>query len=448
MIATAPGIWDHHWMPETTLSIIYLTPGAGGMICGSCLSDNMLAANMHAQGHQALLVPLYTPITTDEPNASINKLFFGGINVYLQQKVPLFRALPRFLDRVLDWPALVGLFAGRAVGLPGEQLGALTLSMVRGEHGHQRKEVRRLVDWLAARPRPDVVNLSNLLIGGCIPANKRRLNVPIVVTLQGDDLFLDDLPDPYRAETLVELQSLAAEVDRFIVHSRFYADKMAEYFQIPADRFEVVPLGISPVEFSPPAEPVSGVPIIGYLARICPAKGLHILVNAYLKLKQTDEFRETRLHVAGWLGEVDREYFEEQQERIRDAGWEDHFQYAGVLDRAKKYEFLASLDLLSVPTTYEEPKGRFVLEALACGTPVVQPAHGAFPELLDRTGGGRLFQPNDADDLAAQLTEILADPALRREMSEQGRQGVLQHAHVNQAVAATLAVYKKSCLPQ
>ena len=432
-------------MDQQPLNLVYLTPGAGGMFCGSCLNDNMLAANLHRMGHDVTLVPLYTPITTDEPNASIDKLFFGGINVYLQQKVPLFRFVPRFLDRALDSPGLVGKLAGRAVGLEAKQLGQLTLSMVRGEHGHQRKEVRRLVDWLKTQSRPDVVNFSNLLIAGCAPSIKRELGVPIVVTLQGDDVFLDDLPDPYRQQVIAEMQSLAACIDRFVVHSDFYAEKMRQYFDIPGDRIDVVPLGISLDGFSPAA--VGPPPTIGYLARICPAKGLHLLVDAFLKLKRDESLRAVELHVAGWLGEADRAYFEQQRAVIHDAGLADDFHYAGVLNREEKADFLRSLTVFSVPTTYHEPKGRYVLEALACGVPVVQPGHGAFPELLGRTGGGRLYSPLEEGALPTALAEVLTDTELRNELSQQGLVGVATQASASQASEAMLAVYQRCRRP-
>ena len=180
-------------MASKPMKIAYLTPGAGGMLCGSCLSDNMLVAKLQRLGHEAHLVPLYTPIATDEPDVSTGKIFYGGVNVYLQQNIPLFRKLPRSLDRWLDQPQLVSMLTHIPSRGDGEKLGALTLSMVRGEKGNQRKEVMRLVDWLAKEVKPDVINLSNLLTAGFVPALKRELGVPIVVTLQGDDVFIDAL---------------------------------------------------------------------------------------------------------------------------------------------------------------------------------------------------------------------------------------------------------------
>jgi len=431
-------------MASKPMKIAYLTPGAGGMLCGSCLSDNMLVAKLQRLGHEAHLVPLYTPIATDEPDVSTGKIFYGGVNVYLQQNIPLFRKLPRSLDRWLDQPQLVSMLTHIPSRGDGEKLGALTLSMVRGEKGNQRKEVMRLVDWLAKEVKPDVINLSNLLTAGFVPALKRELGVPIVVTLQGDDVFIDALSPEYRGRVLDEMQIVATRVDKYIVHSDFYAKKMAEYFQISSNLFQKVPLGINSESFSLPihAKCKEKVPIIGYLARICPAKGLHLLVEAFLKLKDIPAFKDARLHVAGSLSSGDRPYFLEQQQRIKVAGWLSDFHYAGTLGHAQKVAFLHSLDLFSVPTTYQEPKGRFVLEALACGVPVVQPAHGAFPELLGRLGGGRLFRPEDGEALARELASLLTDRTTRERLAQQGPLGVDQHARVEHTAMATLAVYE------
>ena len=433
-------------MTDQPLNILILSPGAGGMYCGSCLGDNMLATALGRAGHSVTLLPLYTPTLTDEPNASIDKLFLGGINVYLQQKVALFRRLPGFFDRILDRPWLVRKLAGRAIGIDANQLGALTLSMVRGEHGNQRKEIRRLVNWLASQPRPDVVNLSNLLIAGCVPAIKQRLGAAVVVTLHGDDLFLDSLPDEYRQPVEAELRGIARHVDRFLAHSAYYADAMARRFDLPRQRIDVVPLGISlegfPEQSPPPAD--DRPRNLGYLARICEAKGFHLLVDAFLDLKQRPEFSDLQLTAAGWLSAADQSYFDLHAGRVRKAGWAGHFRYAGAPDRREKLALLGDMDLLCVPAVYREPKGRYVLEALAHGVPVVQPDHGAFPELLARTGGGRLFQAGNREDLVVRLLELLADPALRNELAVQGHTAVRRDAGADLVAQRTVEVYRRS----
>ncbi len=424
--------------------IVYLTAGGAGMYCGSCMHDNTLAAALIKLGCDLQLVPTYTPIRTDEENVSLDTVFFGGINVYLQQKIPLFRYLPSFLDRWLDLPWLITQVAGRGIRTSAHELGDLTLSMLRGESGYQRKEVRRLVSWLEREARPNLINLSNILIAGCVPSIKKQLSVPILVTLQGDDLFLEDLAEPYKQEALSLIRQLASQVDGFIVFSRYYAEFMARYLQLSRERFHIVPMGVKLDDF--PAETDGrGLrpPTIGYLARLCPAKGLHILVDAFVLLRQMPGMDRARLHVAGWLGIGDRAYYEAQLEKLHHHGLSQDFEYAGVVDRTKKIKFLQSLDLFSVPTTYQEPKGIFVLEALASGVPVVLPEHGAFPELLQGTGGGRLVRPHDPEDLARVLHHLLTDLPTCHALGRQGRVSVLESFGAEQMAARTLAVYRQ-----
>src|SRR5262249_25396902 len=184
------------------MRIAYITAGAAGMYCGSCMHDNTLVVALRRLGHDALLIPTYTPIRTDEPDVSQPRVFFGGINVFLQQKLSLFRHTPRFFDRLLDAPGLLrwaGRFAGKTRA---EELGGLTVSMLKGERGHQRKEVLQIAEWLAEEGRPDIIVLSNVLISGMIHEIGRRINAPVLCTLQGDDIFLESLPEADREQAL------------------------------------------------------------------------------------------------------------------------------------------------------------------------------------------------------------------------------------------------------
>ncbi|MCH8923498.1 MAG: glycosyltransferase family 4 protein [Planctomycetes bacterium] len=438
-------------MVEARPTIAYLTAGGGGMYCGSCMRDNTLARALMALGCDVQLIPTYTPIRTDEENVAIDRVFFGGINVFLQQKLPLLRYLPGVLDRWLDRPWLIRRVAGGNIETSAKMLGALTVSMLRGEAGRQRKEVRRLRAWLEKSVGPDLVNLSNILIAGCVPYLKRRLGVPVLVTLQGDDLFLDQLSEPYRQQALDQIRELASDVDGFLVFSRYYAEHMAEYLGIPAEKMHIVSMGVDLEGYPPAVEeqskaestPHDRPKTLGYLARVCPEKGFHVLVDAFLRLRTMPGCEQTRLAVAGWLGKGDRSYYEEQVARIRRAGAEEHFHNAGVVDRAGKIAFLRSLDVLSVPTTYREPKGIFVLEALAAGVPVVQPRHGAFPELLAATGGGLLVRPDDPAHLAEQLYVLLTDAARRQQLAAAGQASVRERFGAETMARETLGVYRK-----
>jgi glycosyltransferase involved in cell wall biosynthesis len=423
------------------LKLLSITAGAANMYCGSCLRDNALAAELRARGHDVMLVPLYTPTRTDEPNVSDRHVFFGGVSVYLQQYVPFFRRTPRLLDWLFDRPALIRAVSGRSIKTDPRMLGELTVSMLRGELGHQRKEVDKLLAWLAGEPRPDVVSLPNALLIGLARPLSRALDRPVCCTLQGEDLFLDGLVEPFRTEALDLIRRQIAEVDTFVSVSAYYADYMAGYLGIPRRQIVVAPLGINLTGYDRSPRPHNDPFRIGYFARIAPEKGLHRLASAYRHLRHDLGLPPSRLEAAGYLGVEHAAYLADVERQMRDWGLGEEFHYHGVVDRAAKIAFLRSLDVLSVPSPYHEPKGLFVLEALACGTPVVQPAHGAYPEMIERTGGGLLVPADDDAALAAALLRVWRDPELARELGERGAAGVVEHYSVSRMADTITAIY-------
>jgi glycosyltransferase involved in cell wall biosynthesis len=428
------------------MRIAYVAAGAADMICGTCLHDNTLAGALLRQGHEVSLIPTYTLLKTDGEDVSIDRVFYGALNVYLQQKAGAFRRTPAVFDRLLDNPGLIRRAARLGASTDPTELGDLTWSVLKGEEGFQAKELARLVAWLRADLRPEVVHLTNSMFAGFARSLKRELGVPVVCSLQGEDLFLDQLREPWRSRAFEVLRERAQDVDAFLANSDWYAGAMAEILQVERARLHVVPLGISLDGFDGETEvrPADAPFTIGYFARVCPEKGFHLLVDAFVILAGDPALRgRLRLRAAGWLGARDRGYFEEQVARLRAAGLAGVFDYAGEVDRATKIRFLRSLDVLSVPTTYREPKGLFVLEAQAAGVPVVLPRHGSFPEMLAATGGGLLAEPDSAEDLARNLGRLIADPGLRAELGRRGRESV--HQRFTDAIEAgnVLAVYRR-----
>lgn len=423
------------------MRIAFITAGAAGMYCGSCMRDNTLVAALGKLGHDALLIPTYTPIRTDEPDVSQGRVFFGGINVYLEQKTWLFRHTPWIIDRLLNFRWLLRWVSRFAVRTKYSELGQLAVSMLKGDHGHQRKEVAKLTNWLAAEVKPDVVLLTNALLSGIVPEVKRTLGVPVLVTLQGDDIFLDALPEADRRACLELIRANDAAIDGYIATSRYYADFMAKYLGIARERIHVVYPGINLVGHGPPVRTRTTPPFtIGYFARICPEKGFHHLVDAFIRLRQTPGSPHAKLKAGGWLGENHRAYFDEQVAKLTAAGLTADFEHVDCPGHADKVRFLQSIDVLSVPTTYHEPKGLYVLEAWANGVPVVQPRHGTFPELLDATGGGIIVEPADPAALAEGLRRILDDHPFRERAGRAGEAAVRERFTAETMAKDTLAV--------
>jgi glycosyltransferase involved in cell wall biosynthesis len=421
------------------MKIAYLTAGAAGMFCGSCLHDNALAKAIQRLGHDCILVPVYTPIRTDNEDVSIDKVFMGGINVYLQQKLPWLSYLPDWLDGFLNQPWLITPLTKNAGKTSPSLLGALSVSMLKGMQGRQRKEFRRLLGWLDRDVQPDVLIFTNLLIGGAIPDVKKRSHAKVFVTLQGDDIFLDSLPTKYRDKAIELMQNLVPLVDGFLIHSEDYANRMRSMLKIPMNKIHVIPLGIdvAHIGITPQRDPDPNSFSLGYLARMAPEKGLHRLVDAFIAIAHNPSAEHVKLKMAGWMGPQHAEFWAEQKSKLTKAGLDDRWEYVGSIDRKEKAKFLRSIDLFCVPTTYAEPKGLFLLEAIAAGVPYVQPDHGAFPELhqrllkvSDERSMGRLFSGDSMEDLCAKLLDAIqaqvhtasVDPTILEEI------GVAKHA--------------------
>jgi glycosyltransferase involved in cell wall biosynthesis len=423
--------------------VLSFTGGAGEMYCGSCLRDNALASALMARGHDVVLTPVYTPTRTDERNVSRNRVAFGGISVYLEQHSSIFRHTPRLLDRLWDAEWVIKMASKRQIKVDPQSLGEMTVSMLQGERGFQRKEIGKLLDWLTREPAFDVVNLPYTLLLGLAEPLKRALKSPICCTLQGEDLFLNGLGEPWRRQSMDLIRAASRHVDAFLPVSRYYRDYMPGYLGIPREKMRLVPLGINLEGYSPRPPRGSGPFTVGYFARMAPEKGLHVLVDAYRRFRLRPGIGESRLLAAGYLAPEHKTYLDGIQADLRTWGLEGQFEYRGEVDRAQKIEFLRSLDVLSVPATYDEPKGIFLLEAMANGVPVVQPRRGAFPEVVETTGGGIIVDADNPEALADGWLELYRDPARATALGAAGAAGVREHYNVGRMAEAAESVYQE-----
>ena len=411
------------------------------MYCGSCFRDNALAAELMTRGHAVTLLPLYTPTRTDERNVSAHRVHFGGISVYLQQHSPFFRKTPWLLDRLWDAPGVIRAFASRAASTDARLLGDLTVSMLRGRDGVLRKEFDKLTDWMLDEPTPDVINLPNSLLIGLAEPLRQAVARPVCCTLQGEELFLHGLAAPYRETALALIREQVRHVDRFIAVSEYCAAFMSDFLGIPAARISVVPLGISMGGYARRQDTREEFRV-GYFARVAPEKGLHVLADAYIRLRRRTGRARIILEAAGHLASTHTAYLNDVRRTLDRAGLGGEFTYRGELDRAGKLAFLRDLDVLSVPATYDEPKGMFLLEAMASGVPSVQPRRGGFTEIIERTGGGLLVPPDDAEALSEAIESLWSNRGRARTLGDRAYAGVRAHHTIAQSADRLLAVYR------
>jgi glycosyltransferase involved in cell wall biosynthesis len=423
------------------MRLLAITAGAGQMYCGSCLRDNALAAEMKRRGHDITLMPVYTPTLTDEPNVSRGDVLFGGISVYLAQHVPLFRHTPKWLDRLWDSPAVIRAATKRSISTNPKMLGEMTVAMLRGDAGPFKKELEKLVDWLGGEPAPDLTVLPNSLLISLAGPIRRATGRPVGVTLQGEDLFLDNLGEPYRSEAIRLIGEHARDVDAFFAVSDFYAPAMARLLALDPSRVHVVPLGVNVKDFTPRGAGPADPPRVGFFARIAPEKGLHVLAAAYRLLRTSGILKAATLEAAGYLAPEHHAYLAQIEREMRDAGLASEFRYHGALDRVAKVRFLHSLDVFSMPAPYDEPKALSVIEALASGVPVVQPRRGACTEIVEKTGGGLLVEPDNPAALADGIASVLGDRTRWEALSRAGVAGARAHYDVAHMADRALDVY-------
>jgi glycosyltransferase involved in cell wall biosynthesis len=433
------------------MKIVHLLAGAGPMYCGSCIHGNTLAAGLRKAGADILLAPLYTPLRTDEHSISIDRLAMGGINVYLDEVMPFWQRMPGFLRRLLDRPSLVSWAARRGGSTRPEHLGRLAVSMFRGDDGPLRTEVDQLIDWLAVEARPDIVHLSNVMLAGLARPLRERLGATVIATLSGEDSFLEGLPAPYYAQARAELRARAADLSGLVAMCGYYAEFMADYLAVPREKIEIIRPGLNLEGFPGPgaADVKMGrnqtTRTIGYFSRICPDKGLHLLVEALHAMEKAGAIPPYRLRVAGYLDRPDRDYLDRLKRQVAAWGMADRFEYAGELDHAGKITFLESLDLMCLPSLIRESKGLPVLEAWACGVPAVLPDHGAFSEMVADTGGGLLYDPRRPEGLAEALGRLLREDDLATECGRRAQRAVHERYTSQRESREVLALYERLC---
>lgn len=426
------------------MTIIHIVPGSGGgFYCQNCLRDVSLAQALQKAGHSVLFVPLYLPFMdmASAPSVSQSPVFYGAINVYLEQKVPFYRRLPASFRRLFDTPALLRWAAGKAGTTQAAGLGDLTLSVLEGRHGRQRRELEQLIAWLKKHPPPDIIHLSNALLLGLAPALREAFDAPVVCTLQDEDVWLDALPPVYREPCWERVRRLTRAVDLLVPVSAYYAGKVNAMLDLPPGRCRTIPIGVD-LEAFPPAPEPPPAPAIGFLAELTPAFGLHVLIDAFLRLKQRADMAALRLRVTGADPASPTPYLRHQQQRIAAAGLNGTVDFCNAYRQPQRSLFLQSLSVLSVPALRPEAFGLFQLEAMASAVPVAQPRLGAYPEVVSMAGGGVIYERQTPEGLADALLPLLTDPMLARQYGLTGRKGVESHFTASRMAADLTSAYQ------
>ena len=406
------------------MKVAFLVTGSGGSFyCSNCYRDMLyLRAVKNLPGMDAIAIPLYLPPEKIYVETGFDtNVFFGAISLYIREKVPFLGNMPAFIDKILDAPPLLRIAAKSAGTVRTEGLEDLTLNMISSHITTRENEVRRLVRYLKKNGKPDVIQLSNALIIGLARQIKEQMDVKIVCSLQNEDDWLNEMAEPFQSRAWQMIAEESESIDAFISPSTYYKEYFLSMSGISGDNVFVVPSGLDLAESSERSR-IPGNPAIGFFSRVSYHNGFDKLVDAFIILKREKNFSNLLLNVCGGYTSDDKPFIRQQIDKIKTAGFKSSVKiYPGFAGRGKK-EFLDSIDIMSVPVRKYDGYGLYILEANASGIPVVQPATGAFPEILATTGGGILYNPDDTETLAANIRALLSDKVMSGKLGELGRQ--------------------------
>ena len=424
------------------MKIAHIIPGSGGSFyCGNCLRDSKLFDSMRDQGHEAIKIPMYLPLFSHDPENDMTPVFYGAVSLYLKQVVPIFRRAPKWVDRLLNSRPVLKFAARQANSTRASGLEDMTVSMLMGEHGRQREELEKMVHWLETHFKPDVIHISNALLLGLAHMLRERIGVPVICSLQDEDVWVDPMRPEFSAKVWDLMREKSRDIDMFVSVSHYYTEFMKAKLGLPEEKIQTLHLGVDPADYqyvNSDEKPRS----IGFLSRMCLENGLDILIDAFILLKKQPGFEDVRLLLTGGQTADDKAFLKEQKQKIDRFGLRAHVEFIPDFDPSARDAFFKRVMLLSVPVRKGEAFGIYLTEAMAAGIPIVQPPLGAFPEIIEKSGGGMIYRENTPEELAKTLQELFSGQEILNQLSRNARRSVEKTFNVHELTIEMTRIYQ------
>ena len=430
------------------MNIIQIIPGSGGSFyCGNCLRDGKYFDALRQEGHQVVKVPMYLPLFSDEHDLNDIPIFYGAISTYLKQVYPIFRKAPKWFDKMLNSKPMMKFAASMAGSTRAKGLEDMTISMLLGERGEQKEELENMVNWIAEHCNPDVIHISNALLLGLAKRLKEKTGAPILCSLQDEDVWVDAMQPQFQQRIWDLMHERAEDVDALVAVSNFFADTMKKRMQLPDEKVHTFYLGVDYADyrFISTKEKEKN---IGYISRMCHENGFDIVVDAFIHLKKQNGFEDVRLIATGGSTGDDAKYIKEQKRKLKENGLSDSFEILHEFEGEAMHDFYKQVSMISVPVRNGEAFGMYLLESMASGVPVVQPALGAFPEIVELAGGGITHEPNSPEQLSKAWAELLNNPEKLEQLSHNGYKGTKEKFNIHNHAKEIITLYESLSHPE
>ncbi len=425
------------------MNIIQIIPGSGGSFyCGNCLRDSKYVDALRKQGHQVVKIPMYLPLFSDEHDITDIPIFYGAISTYLKQVYPIFRKMPDWFEKLLDSKPMMKMAASMAGSTRAKGLEDMTISMLLGEQGEQKEELDKMVNWIAEHCKPDIIHISNALLLGLAKRLKEKTGVPVLCSLQDEDVWVDAMQPKFQKKIWDLMHERAEDVDALVAVSNFFAETMKKRMNLRDEKVHTFYLGVDADDYH--FIPVKEKPRnIGYISRMCHENGFDIVVDAFIELKKKPGFEDVKLVSTGGSTGDDAKYIKEQKRKIRENNLDDSFEIIDEFEGDTRHNFFKKVMLVSVPVRIGEAFGMYLLESMASGVPVVQPALGAFPEIVELSGGGITYMPNSPEKLSETWADLLSNPEKLEKLSNDGYEGTKKKFNIHNHAAEIIGLYEK-----
>lgn len=425
------------------MNIIQIIPGSGGSFyCGNCLRDSKYVDALRNQGHQVVKIPMYLPLFSDERDIGEIPIFYGAVALYLKQVYPIFRKMPVWMEKMLNSKPMMKLAGSMAGSTRAKGLEDMTISMLLGEQGQQKEELDQMVDWIVEHCKPDIIHISNALLLGLARRLKEKTGVPVVCSLQDEDVWVDAMQPQFQQKIWDLMYERSNDVDALVAVSNYFAQAMKNKMNLSPEKLHTFYLGVDPEEYhfiSVKEKPRN----VGYISRMCHENGFDIVVDAFIELKKQKGFEDVKLIATGGSTGDDTKFIKEQKRKLKVADLEDVFEIIPEFEGDERHEFFKKVILVSVPVRIGEAFGMYLLESMASGIPVVQPALGAFPEIIEVSGGGVTYAPNTPMKLSEAWAELLNDPMKLEKLSLDGLQGTKEKFNIHNHAAEIIGLYER-----
>ena len=417
------------------MKILFITPGSGdSFYCGNCFRDNLQASALRNAGHEVIIMPLYLPLKQESFRAN-TPLFFPATTYYVAQKFFGKRKMPQWMKKLTGSEAMLKIASSRSGTTSAKGMEDMTLSMIKGDDLAFMDHINQMINWIQTQEKPDIIHLSSTLIIGIAKVLRNRLNIPIICSVQDEEIWIDSLNKEDASRAWQSITDNIGYIDHFITTSEFYKDVAMK--RIPLREVAVIYPGVDCKKYA--SEDYPKDPTIGFFYRMNRENGLDILAEAFVKLKKKNAIKNLKLKIGGGYTNENKQFLKEVKNTL--TPYSADVEISDSYSLEEQVRFYSEISVISVPITFNESVGLYLCEAFAAGRPAVEPATGSFPEIVGEAG--ILYSPNNSDTLAETLEKLLTDTYQYNQSAEKAME--LSSTRYNEQILANqlLALYEQ-----